>query len=119
MRRISLSSALLSKLAKHVAVLVCLAIAVNATHRFVIGQMSIFLLVVFAALLHSARTQVTRWSSLDKPEAPVPSPSDSLRSLRTTRQLPDETPRERPPAIAEARVEGSLGASDPSSRGPP
>ena len=54
MRRISLSSALLSKLAKHVAVLVCLAIAGNATHRFVIGQMSIFLLAVLAALLHSA-----------------------------------------------------------------
>ena len=82
MRRISLSSALLSKLAKHVAVLVCLAIVGNATHRFVIGQMSIFLLAVLAALLHSAGRTLHDGSLASL--STLPSPTDSLRSLRTT-----------------------------------
>jgi hypothetical protein len=57
MRRLCLSAAFLSKLAKHLAVLACLGIVGETSGRFAIGQMGIFLLVVFAALLHSgART---------------------------------------------------------------
>ena len=54
MRRIFLSSAFLSKLAKHLAVLACLAIVGETSGRFVIGQKGILVLVVSAALLHSA-----------------------------------------------------------------
>jgi hypothetical protein len=60
MRRICLSSALLSKLAKHLAVLACLAILGETSGRFVIGQMGIFLLVVSAALSHSAGRTLQR-----------------------------------------------------------
>ena len=57
MRSLCLSSAFLSKLAKHLAVLACLGIVGEISGRFVIGQIGIFLLVVSAALLHSvART---------------------------------------------------------------
>jgi len=63
MRRLCLSSAFLSKLAKHLAVLACLGIVGETSGRFVIGQMGIFLLVVSAALLHSAaRTLQRRYS---------------------------------------------------------
>jgi hypothetical protein len=60
MRRICLSSALLSKLAKHLAVFACLAILGETSGRFVIGQMGIFLLVFSAALLHSAGRTLQR-----------------------------------------------------------
>ena len=56
-----LSAGFLSKLAKHLAVLACLGIVGETSGRFVIGQMGIFLLVVSAAVLHSAgRTLVRR-----------------------------------------------------------
>jgi hypothetical protein len=54
MRRLCLSTVFLSKLAKHLAVLGCLGIVGETSGRFAIGQMGIFLLVVSAALLHTA-----------------------------------------------------------------
>jgi hypothetical protein len=60
MRRIILSSAFLSKLAKHLAVLACLAIVGETSGRFVIGQKGILVLVVSAALLHSAARALQR-----------------------------------------------------------
>ena len=60
MRRLCLSSACLSKLAKHLAVLACLGIVGETSGRFVIGQMGIFLLVVSAAVLHSAGRTLER-----------------------------------------------------------
>jgi hypothetical protein len=60
MRRIILSSAFLSKLAKHLAVLACLAIVGETSGRFVIGQKGILVLVVSAALLHSAGRTLQR-----------------------------------------------------------
>jgi hypothetical protein len=57
MRRLCLSTAFLSKLAKHLAVLASLGIVGETSGRFAIGQRGIFVLVVFAAALHSgART---------------------------------------------------------------
>ena len=43
----------LTKLAKHLALLACLAIAGQATGRAVLGQPAILFLVICAALLHS------------------------------------------------------------------
>jgi len=64
MRRIILSSALLSKLAKHLAVLACVAIVGENSGRFAIGQKGILVLVISAALLHSvARTLQHRMQS--------------------------------------------------------
>ena len=57
MNRLCLSTAFLSKLAKHLAVLACLGIVGETSGRLAIGQLGIFLLVVCAALAHSvART---------------------------------------------------------------
>jgi hypothetical protein len=53
MRRSYLGSASLLKLAKHLAVLACLGIVLEASGRFAVGENGIFLLVVLAALLHS------------------------------------------------------------------
>jgi hypothetical protein len=60
MRRLILTSAFLSKLAKHLAVLACLAIVGETSGRFVIGQRGILVLVVSAALLHSAARALQR-----------------------------------------------------------
>jgi hypothetical protein len=60
MRRLCLSSGFLSKLAKHLAVLACLGIVGETSGRFMIGQIGIFLLVVSAALLHSAGRALQR-----------------------------------------------------------
>ena len=60
MRRLCLSSGFLSKLAKHLAVLACLGIVGETSGRFAIGQIGIFLLVVSAALLHSAARTLQR-----------------------------------------------------------
>jgi hypothetical protein len=51
---VCVSSAILSRLAKHLVVLACLTILGEATGRSVIGQTSIFLLIIAAALLDSA-----------------------------------------------------------------
>ncbi|HXV80897.1 MAG TPA: hypothetical protein VEG60_13550 [Candidatus Binatia bacterium] len=62
MTRLCFSAAFLSKLAKHLALLACLAIVGESSGRFVMGQAAILLLVVSAALLHSAaRTLQRRW----------------------------------------------------------
>ncbi|HSF58659.1 MAG TPA: hypothetical protein VLD83_11340, partial [Candidatus Binatia bacterium] len=73
------SSAFLSKLAKHLAVLACLAIVGETSGRFVIGQRGILVLVVSAALVHSAaralqhrlqcqiRGDRERWSRFNAP----------------------------------------------------
>jgi hypothetical protein len=60
MRRLCLGSTFLSKLAKHLAVLACLAIVLKTSGRLVIGEMGIFLLVVSAALFHSAGRTLQR-----------------------------------------------------------
>ena len=60
MRRLCFSAAFLSKLAKHLALLACLAIVGESTGRFVLGQTAILLLVVSAALLHSAGRTLQR-----------------------------------------------------------
>ena len=65
MRRLCLSSACLSKLAKHLALLACLGIVGETSGRFVIGQMSIFLLVASAAVLHSAGRTLERRLKLE------------------------------------------------------
>ena len=54
MRRHCLSIAFLTKLAKHLVILACLAIVGETSGRLVIGQRSIFLLIVLAALIDSA-----------------------------------------------------------------
>jgi hypothetical protein len=48
------SSAILSKVAKHLVVLACLTILGQAAGRSVIGPAGIFLLIIAAALLDSA-----------------------------------------------------------------
>ena len=70
MRRLCLSSACLSKLAKHLAVLACLGIVGETSGRFVIGQMGIFLLVVSAALLHSAARTLRASLTASEPWSP-------------------------------------------------
>jgi hypothetical protein len=60
MRRLYLSPAVLSKLAKHLAILACLGIVGETSGRLVIGQTIIFLLVVSAALLYSAGRTLQR-----------------------------------------------------------
>ena len=47
------SGAVLAKLAKHLALLACLAIVGQASGRAAIGALAIFSLVVIAAVLHS------------------------------------------------------------------
>ncbi|MGZ9262382.1 MAG: hypothetical protein ACXW6V_23175 [Candidatus Binatia bacterium] len=56
-------AAFLTKLAKHLALLVCLAIAGQATGRVALGQRSILLLVVAAALIHGLGQTLKRRSS--------------------------------------------------------
>ena len=51
--RRTLSSALLIKFAKHLALLACVIIVSDATGRSVVGEFGIFLLVVIAAFTHS------------------------------------------------------------------
>ena len=46
-------AAFLTKLAKHLALLACLAIVGQATSRAFVGQRFIFLLILAAALIHS------------------------------------------------------------------
>jgi len=84
MMRVCLTSALLAKLAKHLAIVACLAIIGAATGRFAIAQIGIFLLVVLAALLHSVARTMERPG---KPPALAPSPLNSSRSGRTARPL--------------------------------
>jgi hypothetical protein len=59
---VCLSSALLSKLAKHLVVIACLIIIGGASRQSLIGQLGIFLLIVLAALIHSAGRAVQRRS---------------------------------------------------------
>jgi hypothetical protein len=55
-------AAFLTKLAKHLALLACLAIVGQATGRAALGQRSIILLVMCAALAHTlGRTLKRRW----------------------------------------------------------
>jgi len=56
-------AAFLTKLAKHLALLVCLAIVGQATGRAALGQRSILLLVVAAALIHGLGQTLKRRSS--------------------------------------------------------
>ena len=60
MKRVHLGGALLPKLAKHLALAACLMIVSQAAGRPVVGQLGIFLIVVLAALLHSAGHKVRR-----------------------------------------------------------
>lgn len=72
--RRSLSSlvfaAFLTKLAKHLALLVCLAIVGQATGRAAFGQLTILLLVVAAVLMHGLGQSLKRRSSNDFRAAP-------------------------------------------------
>jgi hypothetical protein len=63
-------AAFLTKLAKHLALLVCLAIAGQATGRVALGQRSILLLVVAAALIHGLGQTLKRRSSRNGRVAP-------------------------------------------------
>jgi len=55
-------AAFLTKLAKHLALLACLAIVGQATGRAALGQRSIVLLVVCAAVIHAlGQTLKRRW----------------------------------------------------------
>ena len=63
-------AAFLTKLAKHLALLVCLAIAGQATGRAALGQRSIFLLVVAAALIHGLGQSLKRRLSRNGRDAP-------------------------------------------------
>ena len=53
-------TAFLSKLAKHLALLGCLAIVGQATGRALVGQRVIFGLILAAALIHSLGETLTR-----------------------------------------------------------
>jgi len=48
----AVTSVLLSKVAKHLALLACLMIVGKATGRFTIGELGIFLLTIFATMAH-------------------------------------------------------------------
>jgi len=63
-------AAFLTKLAKHLGLLVCLAIVGQATGRAVLGQRSILLLVVAAALIHGLGETLKRRSSRNGRVAP-------------------------------------------------
>ena len=58
-------AAFLTKLAKHLALLVCLAIVGQATGRAAFGQLTILLLAVAAALIHGLGQNLKRRSSSD------------------------------------------------------
>jgi hypothetical protein len=63
-------AAFLAKLAKHLALLVCLAIAGQTTGRVALGQRAILLLVVAAALIHGLGQTLKRRSSANYQDAP-------------------------------------------------
>ena len=59
---IAIFTNIMAKLSKHLAFLACLMILAQAAGRAEIGQFGIFILVVLAALAHSAeRTLRRRW----------------------------------------------------------
>jgi hypothetical protein len=58
-------AAFLTKLAKHLALLVCLAIVGQATGRAALGQLTILLLAVAASLIHGLGQTLKRRSSSD------------------------------------------------------
>jgi hypothetical protein len=58
-------AAFLIKLAKHLALLVCLAIVGQATGRAPFGQLTILLLAVVAALIHCLGQSV-KWRSCNE-----------------------------------------------------
>ena len=60
MKEVYLGGAILTKLAKHLALLACLMIVSQVAGGPVVGQVSIFLTVLLAALLHSAGRTVRR-----------------------------------------------------------
>ena len=60
MKRVYLAGVLLPKLAKHLALLAGLMIVGHAAGRPALGQLSIFITVVVAALLHSAGCALRR-----------------------------------------------------------
>ena len=62
--------AFLAKLAKHLALLGCLAILGQASGRVALGQRSILLLVVVAALIHRLGQTLQRRSSTNDRAAP-------------------------------------------------
>jgi hypothetical protein len=53
-------AACLTKLAKHLALLACLAIVGQATGRAFVGQRFIFILILAAALIHSLGQTIKR-----------------------------------------------------------
>lgn len=63
-------AAFLTKLAKHLALLVCLAIVGQATGRAALGQRSILLLVVAAAAIHGLGQTLKRRSSTNDRDVP-------------------------------------------------
>lgn len=63
-------AAFLIKLAKHLALLVCLAIVGQATGRAALGQPAIFSLVVAAALIHGLGQALGRRGSTGWRDAP-------------------------------------------------
>jgi hypothetical protein len=64
----SFGSTSLTRIAKHLALLACLMIIGAATGRPVLGQVGIFIVVVLAALIHSAGWAVqSRFSSRTPP----------------------------------------------------
>ena len=63
-------AAFLTKLAKHLALLVCLAIVGQATGRAVLGQVTILLLALAATVIHQVGQTLKRSSSSDFRTAP-------------------------------------------------
>jgi len=59
-RLIPISANVMAKLSKHLAFLACLLILGHASGRAEIGQLGIFLVVVFAALAHGAERSLRR-----------------------------------------------------------
>ncbi|MBM4298694.1 MAG: hypothetical protein FJ143_13230 [Deltaproteobacteria bacterium] len=53
-------AAFLTKLAKHLALIACLAIVGQATGRMVVGQLAILFLIVSAALVNTVGATVSR-----------------------------------------------------------
>jgi len=63
-------AAFLTKLGKHLALLVCLAISTQASGRAAFGQLTILLLAVAAALIHGLGQALKRRASSDFRAAP-------------------------------------------------
>ena len=59
----------LTKIAKHLGLLACFMIIGDSTGRPVLGQLGIFILVVLAALIHSAGRAVRSRFPVDIPSA--------------------------------------------------